>query len=456
MTELSLGLERLRAAVRGSKDPTDLEKQLSLLFLENDRCSAFEKLKIAKVISYVFGQDVDSSKLGVAAKTPEDRLYLANILNLPRPRTGREDSSETRRAASLSIGTDYDFLSEKYGEWSHWKLLNFALLQTIQPIRRTAIVTTIRNEGISILEWIAHHRAMGFDQIFVYTNDNTDGSLALLEQLAGLGIIRLIKNTSSPDVKIQLKVYEHSLHFLTELRDYEWVFYLDADEFFVTHTGSDFSMDEFFGEVSRRLGKSSLPSAISFHWKWFGSENAFEPTNGLLLERFVHSRDNEHLKTLTRVRDLVSMKLVHCPILFDGCQVVDSNLAPLKPLTKVSTPAVYGLGQVNHYWNKSFQEFMIKRSRGRASVGLAGPKLEISSFFEWGANGVQGNSDPPNPILVDRVRAEYEALLSMPEIAEKLAVVRERFRAALTELDAELDIQDLFARRGRPMIERSA
>ena len=425
MTELSLGLERLRAAVRGSKDPTDLEKQLSLLFLENDRCSAFEKLKIAKVISYVFGQDVDSSKLGVAAKTPEDRLYLANILNLPRPRNGREGSGETRRAASLSIGTDYDFLSEKYGEWSHWKLLNFALLQTIQPTRRTAIVTTIRNEGISILEWIAHHRAMGFDQIFVYTNDNTDGSLALLEQLAGLGIIRLIKNTSSPDVKIQLKVYEHSLHFLTELRDYEWVFYLDADEFFVTHTGSGFSMDEFFGEVSRRLGKSSLPSAISFHWKWFGSENAFEPTNGLLLERFVHSRDNEHLKTLTRVRDLVSMKLVHCPILFDGCQVVDSNLVPLKPLTKVSTPAVYGLGQVNHYWNKSFQEFMIKRSRGRASVGLAGPKLEISSFFEWGANGVQGNSDPPNPILVDRVRAEYEALLSMPEIAEKISC-RER------------------------------
>jgi hypothetical protein len=454
MTELLLGLERLRAAIKGSKDPADLEKELSLLFLENDKFSAFEKLKIAKVISFFFGQDIDSSQLGVTAKTPEDRLYLRNILNLPRPRIRREGSGEPGPAANLSIGTEYDFLAEKYGEWSHWKLLNFALLQTIQPKHRTAIVTTIRNEGISILEWIAHHRAMGFDRIFVYTNDNTDGSLALLEQLADLGIIRLINNTSSPEAKIQLKVYEHSLHFLTELRDYEWVFYLDADEFFVTHTGSGYCMDEFFSEVFRRLGKNGVPSAISFHWKWFGSENAFELTKGLLLERFVHSRDNEHLKTLSRLRDLVSMKLVHCPILFDGCQVVDSDLAPLKPLTKVATPAVYGLGQVNHYWNKSFQEFMIKRSRGRASVGLAGPKLEISSFFEWGANGIQGNSDPPDPILVDRVRAEYEVLLSMPEIAEKLAVVRERFRVALTELDAELDIQDLFARRGRESIER--
>jgi hypothetical protein len=416
--------------------------------LQNKNLSAFEKLKITKVISFFFGKDIDPRKLHVDASTPEDRMYLQNILSLPRPRINSGEGNKAPPALSASIGTEYDFLAAKYGEWSHWKLLNFALLQTIKPRRRTAIVTTIRNEGISILEWIAHHRSIGFDQIFIYTNDNTDGSLELLEQLASLGIIRLIKNSSSPEVKLQLKVYEHSLHLLTELRDFEWVFYLDADEFFVTRIGSGLCLDELFAEVFRRLGEKTVPSAIAFHWKWFGSENAFERTNGLLLERFVHSRENEHLKTMSRLRDLVSMELVHCPILFDGCDIVDSELQPLTPQSKVSRPPVYGLGQVNHYWNKSFQEFLIKRSRGRVSVGLAGPKLEVSTFFEWGANGIQGIPDPPEPALVAQVTAAYEALSLLPGIPEKLVTVNSRFRASLAELDTELNIQDLFRHRG--------
>jgi hypothetical protein len=91
---------------------------------------------------------------------------------------------------------------------------------------------------------------------------------------------------------------------------------------------------------------------------------------------------------------------------------------------------------------------MIKRSRGRASVGLAGPKLEIRSFFEWGANGIQGNADPPDPILVEQVRAAHEALISLTGIPPTLAKVKESFEVALIELDAELDIRGLFQNHG--------
>ena len=38
----------------------------------------------------------------------------------------------------------------------------------------------MRDEGLVILEWVAHYRALGFDTIVVYTNDNTDGSDDLL------------------------------------------------------------------------------------------------------------------------------------------------------------------------------------------------------------------------------------------------------------------------------------
>ena len=48
-----------------------------------------------------------------------------------------------------------------------------------QPGRgRRAIVSAMRNEGLWLLEWLAYHKAIGFDPIFVATNDCTDDELA--------------------------------------------------------------------------------------------------------------------------------------------------------------------------------------------------------------------------------------------------------------------------------------
>ncbi len=55
---------------------------------------------------------------------------------------------------------------------------------------RRAIVTTMKNEGPFILEWIAYHRAIGFDDILVYTNDCTDGTDTMLDLLQTKGIVQ--------------------------------------------------------------------------------------------------------------------------------------------------------------------------------------------------------------------------------------------------------------------------
>ena len=45
----------------------------------------------------------------------------------------------------------------------------------------------MKDEGPFILEWIAHHRAIGFEQIIVFTNDCTDGTVRLLKSLEEQG-----------------------------------------------------------------------------------------------------------------------------------------------------------------------------------------------------------------------------------------------------------------------------
>ena len=36
------------------------------------------------------------------------------------------------------------------------------------------VVSTMKNEGPYILEWVAHYKALGFDRIVVCTNDCED------------------------------------------------------------------------------------------------------------------------------------------------------------------------------------------------------------------------------------------------------------------------------------------
>ena len=66
-------------------------------------------------------------------------------------------------------------------------------MSALPAIEDVAIVTSVRNEGLSILEWLAYHRSIGFKSFFIYTNDNTDRSDDLLRILAK-GLVTLIEN----------------------------------------------------------------------------------------------------------------------------------------------------------------------------------------------------------------------------------------------------------------------
>ncbi len=50
-----------------------------------------------------------------------------------------------------------------------------------------AVAACMRNEGIFILEWLAHYTALGFDEIIVVTNDCVDHSDLLLKRLEEMG-----------------------------------------------------------------------------------------------------------------------------------------------------------------------------------------------------------------------------------------------------------------------------
>ena len=59
---------------------------------------------------------------------------------------------------------------------------------------RAFLVATAKNEGPFLLEWVAHHLAIGFTDLVVYTNDCSDGTDDMLIRLEELGLAHHRRN----------------------------------------------------------------------------------------------------------------------------------------------------------------------------------------------------------------------------------------------------------------------
>lgn len=95
------------------------------------------------------------------------------------------------------------------------------------------IVTAMKNEGPYILEWIAHHLAIGFEHFIVVTNDCEDGTDDILDRLQELGHVTLLIN---PKV-MRPKEGQWQTVALSYVQRYpiyrrsEWILHCDVDEF---------------------------------------------------------------------------------------------------------------------------------------------------------------------------------------------------------------------------------
>jgi hypothetical protein len=61
---------------------------------------------------------------------------------------------------------------------------------------RFVVITPDEKRGSFIVAWVAHHLVIGANEIVAFSNDCTDGSDALLDQLAKRGYIKHIENMS--------------------------------------------------------------------------------------------------------------------------------------------------------------------------------------------------------------------------------------------------------------------
>ena len=352
-----------------------------------------------------------------------DEMFRQNILEIT-----RGDVLPLPDRPPEVIDERYDALAGDAGPWSEWKRANFALMRRIEPRRTAALVATVRNEGIYLIEWLAHHRVIGFERIVLYTNDNTDGSDEVLTLLHRHGIVRLIRNRCAPGLRPQTKAYEHSVHFLRELRDYEWVAYLDADEFLIPHAASDHSVGGLVRAVRARY-PGQLPMAVCLNWFWMSWDGAVRRRGGLIQDNFPRGTFHSHVKSLVRLGGIDTMWAIHIPDP-DRNWCVDGNLDPIS-LRGVDTAPKFHFGRINHHYGRSFEEFAFKIDRARTSgANFAGKTYDL--FFRMQRDCAFTAWPVPEEILA-AVRSEVASLMQRPGIADAVAEVERVYAERVRE-----------------------
>jgi len=288
---------------------------------------------------------------------------------------------------------------------------------------RRAIVTTMKNEGPFILEWLAYHRAIGFDNIIVYTNDCTDGTDTMLKILERKGYVQHREN---PFREMGLKPQHGALQASEEepvIKDAAWVTCIDVDEFVNIKVG-DGTLDALFDAV---------PDAnmIAMTWRLFGNGDVHDYIDQPITDQFLRCAPEfarkPHqawgFKTLFKNIGLFKKLGVHRPKglnpqLWEEINWVNGSGQPLpREMFRNgwrSTTDTYGydLVQLNHYAVRSAESFLVKRDRGR--VNHVDRDQGLAYWFRMNNNADEDLSIQSRlPIM----KEELERLMADPDIS---------------------------------------
>lgn len=241
----------------------------------------------------------------------------------------------------------------------------------------TSICAIFKNEAKYFREWIEFHKIIGVDHFYLYNNFSNDNYKEALESYINCGDVTLIE---WPVKQGQMKAYSDCVEKFSE--ETNWIAFIDLDEYIVpNHTNNI--------KDSLRCFDKDRPIIIAY-WRLFGTSGRIDrDEKGLITEDFINCwrkytnigkvfyntaydyadelKENENMHI--RWGRFNKRKLP--PINFCGkiiCRGIDKITSNYPPV------------QINHYFTKSYKEYLEKMSRGDAYFEL-NPRDE--KYFEW-------------------------------------------------------------------------
>ncbi len=261
-----------------------------------------------------------------------------------------------------------------------WGTVPFALTRQASPHGQITAVSMMKDEGPFVLEWVAHHLAIGFTDLVVYTNDCSDGTDDMLIRLEQLGLCHHRRN----DIPEGIRPQPSALNYAQDepvVQQSDWVMVFDADEFLSIRYG-DGTIDALITAT-----KEKGANGIVITWRIFGSGGVVNWSRAPVTDQYLMAAPQTWnkgwgVKTFFMF-DAEYWKLgIHRPKIknkhiktdfpdhikwLNGSGKEMEDYFKFRGWRSITRTVGYDWAQLNHYAVKSVDSYAIRKMRGNVN-----------------------------------------------------------------------------------------
>ena len=315
----------------------------------------------------------------------------------------------------------------------------------------------MKDEAPFLLEWYAHHLAVGFTKILVYTNDCSDGTDDMLIRLEELGLGYHRRNDIPEGVKPQPSAMKYA-QAEPKVAEADWILMFDADEFLCINYGD--------GTLDPMPNAAGDANGIVVTWRIFGSGNVVDWSRDPVTEQYLYAapptwNKGWRVKTLFKFDPdkwkigihRPSIKNKHLETGFpDTVKWLNGSGQPMEDYFKfrgwrsIRRTVGYQWAQMNHYAVKSIDSYAIRKFRGNVNN-----KKDKYNADYWSLQDRNEVYDDKILRYTERRKQIMDELLTDPVLSRLHYAAIEKVEARLEEYRAT----DAYAELKQSLLEAS-
>jgi hypothetical protein len=254
----------------------------------------------------------------------------------------------------------------------------------------SCILTLIKNEHEYLDEWIRYHINLGINHLFIFEDYDSDSheeicskySEVTLSNIKEVIDIEMVEKRRNHIIfKRQVEYIKSALSYIHENFNYDWCFYIDADEY-ITIDGS-------YNNINEVLKEYDNYDAICLNWKVYGANGLIHKpdyTKKGIIETYTKPCELQHIDKCFWHQ---SVKTVYNMNNFTNKTFYSECLPSLKinwcktNYTQDKKTLVYDKMFLRHYITKSWEEYVWKlKTRGM----FYNNHRKYDSFFEMNSD----------------------------------------------------------------------
>ncbi len=225
---------------------------------------------------------------------------------------------------------------------------------------KCAVIAIFKNEAPYLKEWIEYNHIVGIEHFYLYNNNSTDEYMKILEPYIEMGLVTL---ENWPYDHKQMGAYIDGIKRYRD--DAEWIGFIDIDEFIVPK-----DYDNIYDFLNNYKNKG----AVLLYWRVFGTSGNLKAPSGYVTENYYlgWKEYSNWGKCFYNTAFDFDASSVHSDGLhhvfwanFNGKDIPPVNTyGEIVCENKNRKPLRNQPIQINHYFTKSYEEYMDKKNKG--------------------------------------------------------------------------------------------